>query len=107
MVPRPAGKGEAGGREPLLGFARKTGIEKSLSVRKRIEKVFYGKDRITVRFRWGLPVDGEMGETEVLSPAGRCAAVASVPAVPAQKKEPNPGMKLDSFDEFDSERKWS
>jgi len=87
--------------------ARKTGIEKSLSVRERIEKVFYGKDRITVRFRWGLPIDGEKGETDVLSPAGRCGSSASAPALPAQKKEPNLISKLDSFDGFDSKKMWS
>ena len=78
-----------------------------MSVRERIEKVFYGKDRITVRFRWGLPIDGELGESDVLSSAVRCVVSASVLPVPAQKKEPNLGMKLDSFGEFDSERKWS
>jgi hypothetical protein len=39
--------------------ARKTGIEKSLAVRQGIEKVIYGKDNITVRFRWGLSTDGK------------------------------------------------
>jgi hypothetical protein len=78
-----------------------------LSVRERIEKVYYGKDRITVRFRWGLPIDEEMGKTDVLSPAARCEASASAPAAPAQKKEPNLNSKLDSCGEFDSEKKWS
>jgi hypothetical protein len=65
--------------------ARKTGIEKALSVRQGIEKVFYGKDSITVRFRWSRPPVCKFVSEESDSAAALSAAPPALP--PAGQKE--------------------
>jgi hypothetical protein len=68
--------------------ARKTGIEKALAVRQGVEKVFYGKDRITVRFLWTRPLDGKMASDESDSSAAlRAAGVDS--SASGQKEKPD------------------
>jgi hypothetical protein len=104
----PPRRGE-GGRErgTFSGFARGVGIEKALSVRQGIEKVFYGKDSITVRFRWSLPPDGKMASDEADSAAAPCAALR--PPCPSAQKAKGSDLiaKSDPFGQFDSEKKWS
>lgn len=94
-------------QEHVRNSARKTGMEKTLKVRERIEKVVYGKERVTVRFRWGLAPDGERPEVMASSSVARCTASAFASTAPAQKKESNPELKLDPFEEFDSKKWWS
>ena len=80
-------------QEHVKGSARKTGFEKALAVRQGVEKVFYGKDSITVRFMWTRPPDGKEASAESQSAA---ALRAALPAVPNDQKERGPGLLAES-----------
>jgi site-specific DNA recombinase len=87
--------------------ARKTGIEKSLAVRQGIEKVIYGKDNITVRFRWGLSPDGKeaTGSPSSASTPGLSAPPAVRP--PEKEKRPAPLLGTDPLFQFATDKMWS
>ncbi len=98
--PRPAGMGEAGGRAPYLCCARGGGIEKALAVRQGIEKVFYSKEMISVRFRCGATVVGNVAPSEPFSSAESSVTTASNSPVqkserPAPEMESSPSLKLE------------
>jgi hypothetical protein len=98
--PRPAGMGEAGGRAPLWGCARGGGIEKALAVRQGIEKVFYSKEMISVRFRCGATVVGNAAPNEPISSADSSVTTASNYSVQkserlAPEMETSPSLKLE------------
>jgi hypothetical protein len=78
-----------------------------LSVRQRIEKVYYGKESITARFRLSLPPDGESPLKEVPSSPG--SAVSPVfPRPPAENsKGSNLIERSDPFNEFETNKMWS
>jgi hypothetical protein len=87
--------------------ARKTGIEKSLAVRQGIAKVIYGKDNITVRFRWGLSTDGK--EATGSSPSVSAPGLSAPPAVcpPENERRPGPLLGTDPHFQFATEKMWS
>ena len=78
-----------------------------MSVRQRIEKVYYGKESITARFRLSLPPDGESPLKEVPSSPG--SAVSPVfPRPPAENsKGSNLIERSDPFNEFETNKMWS
>ncbi|MBK8871900.1 MAG: hypothetical protein IPN19_12935 [Elusimicrobia bacterium] len=90
-----------------MNCARKTGIEKALSVRQGIEKVIYGKDNITVRFRWGLSNDGK--EATGSSPSVSAPGLSAPPAVCPFENERRPGPLLgtDPHFQFATKKMWS
>ena len=81
--------------------ARKTGIEKALAVRQGIEKVFYSKEMITVRFRCGAIVDGKSGPNETISSADGPSLPAAAPTAPKTKE---PASAVETGPSFGLER---
>jgi site-specific DNA recombinase len=81
--------------------ARKTGIEKALAVRHGIEKVFYSRDMITVRFRCSHASDGKEGRSENLPAAERNE---TPPLSSAALKSERPVSDLESGPSFKLER---
>jgi site-specific DNA recombinase len=94
-------------QQHVKNCARKTGIEKALAVRQGIEKVFYGKDSITVDFVWARPFDGKMASAA--SESAAAIGAAPHPAVaPAQiERGSDFVMKSDPLNQFDTSRWWS
>ncbi|MBK8651441.1 MAG: recombinase family protein [Elusimicrobia bacterium] len=80
-------------QEHVKFCARKTGIEKALAVRQGIEKVFYSKDSITVRFRLSRPPDVKMDSVQSDSTA---ALRAAPPAPPSARKTERPDSLTES-----------
>ena len=81
--------------------ARKTGIEKALAVRQGIEKVFYSKEVITVRFRCGAIVDGKTGPNEMIPSAAGPSLPAAAPTAPKTKE---PASAVETGPSFGLER---
>jgi site-specific DNA recombinase len=80
--------------------ARKTGIEKALAVRQGIEKVFYSKEMITVRFRCGASSDDKSGQNEMGPVSSSAVARPRLPSGlknerPASGVEAGPSLKLE------------
>ena len=78
----------------------KTGIEKALAVRHGIEKVFYSRDMITVRFRCSRASDGKDGRSENLPAAERnetppLSSSALKSERPVSDLESGPSLKLE------------
>lgn len=73
--------------------ARKTGIERALAVRQGIEKVFYSKDTITVRFILARPPDGK----SLLNQRPTSGVSHTPPAfVPSAQKTEKPASGLET-----------
>ncbi|MBK8125812.1 MAG: hypothetical protein IPK56_03745 [Elusimicrobia bacterium] len=77
-----------------------------MAVRQGIEKVIYGKDNITVRFRWGLSPTEKRRRDRLLPPIpGRSAPPAVRP--PEKEKRPAPVLGTDPLFQFATDKMWS
>ncbi|MBK7688421.1 MAG: hypothetical protein IPJ35_05345 [Elusimicrobia bacterium] len=78
-----------------------------MAVRQGIEKVIYGKDNITVRFRWGLSPDGK--EATELPSSASTPGLSAPPAVrpPEKEKRPAPLLGTDPLFQFATDKLWS
>ena len=100
LSPGPPGWGKQGeGHQPRV--ARGVGIEKALAVRQGIEKVFYSKEVITVRFRCGAIVDGKTGPNEMIPSAAGPSLPAAAPTAPKTKE---PASAVETGPSFGLER---
>ena len=80
--------------------ARKTGIEKALAVRRGVEKIYYSKDTITVRFKCVSDSDGKPGDSSLDAAASPCppptvCSPARKTERPVSKLETGPTLKLE------------
>ena len=84
----------------LNACARKTGIEKALAVRRGVEKIYYSKDTITVRFKCVSDSDGKPGDSSLDAAASPCppptvCSPARKTERPVSKLETGPTLKLE------------
>ena len=82
-------------KEFLTMCARRTGMERILAIRRRIEGISYSKKTISVEFIYSRPPDGKSVINESNSSAALRAAPPALPAAP-KRKESNLKEKLDS-----------
>ena len=85
---------------PPRGGARGVGIEKALAVRRGVEKIYYSKDTITVRFKCVSDSDGKPGDSSLDAAASPCpppAVFSPAPKTerPVSKLETGPTLKLE------------
>jgi hypothetical protein len=88
----------------LKECARKTGMEKTFAVRRRIRGIRYSRGTVTVDFGWENPPDGKTGtEWESSAPALRAGGGDSSGFAPKTKR-PDSFGKSGPFGQFVSEK---
>lgn len=78
-----------------------------MAVRQGIEKVIYGKDNITVRFRWGLSSDGKEATGTLSSASAPGPSAPPVSRLSEKNRRPAPLLGTDPLFQFATDKMWS